>query len=258
MTASPLGRLLKHWRGVRRLSQLDLATQINMSPRHLSFLETGRSRPTAPTIQRLAQGLEVPLEQRNALYAAAGLPGPHRMRPLNDPEMAPFRRVIQQMLERHEPYPGLVLDGNYRVVDANAGARRFLGPVLQDLGPDGPVLHELMLQPGLGPELIENWDEVLWAMLSRMRRELHEAPHLAPLAQRVELALQGKEPPPPGSEIVACPRFRMGDQIVRTLTTVCRFDSALEAAADTLRIELIFPQDDAAERFFHALQEAEQ
>lgn len=255
MTASSFGRLLKHWRGVRRLSQLELATQIHMSPRHLSFLETGRSRPTAPTVQRLAQGLEVPLEQRNALYTAAGLPGPHRMRPLNDPEMAPFRRVIQQMLERHEPYPGLVLDGHYRVVDANQGAHRFLGPVLQNIGPDGPVIFEQMLQPGLGPAMVENWDEVLWAMLSRMRRELHEAPHLAPLAQRVEQALLGKDPPAMGQEIVACPRFRVGDQVVRTLTTVCRFDSALEAAADSLRIELIFPQDEAAQRFFHALSE---
>lgn len=242
------GQHLKHWRGVRRLSQLDLAQRVGMSPRHVSFLETGRSRPTSPTIRRLADGLDVPLRHRNALYVAAGLAGPYADRSLDDPVLAPFRRVIEMMLERHEPYPALVMDRAFDVVEANRAARRLF-----DLDQGSPI--ELLLDPVRGGELVENWDELAWMLLRRLRREMVHEPRLEPLARRAEQALAGRRPPAPGVDIVACPRLRIGGGVVRTISTIARFDSALDPAAEGLHIELMFPADDHADTFFRTLAE---
>lgn len=246
---APFGNLLKHWRGVRRLSQLDLAQELGMSPRHVSFLETGRSRPTSSTVTRLAEGLDIPLHHRNALFAAAGLPGPYACRPLDAPELKPFRTILQRMLDRHEPYPAFVLDRHYGIVDANQAARRLF----PDLS-GSPV--EAVLDPHIGRSLVANWEQVAWGLLHRIRREVPMEPGLAPLAKKAEDALQGTSMPPPGgSELAACPVLKVGDRRIRTVSAIARFDSALDPTAHALRVELMFPEDDEADAFFHQLAE---
>ena len=114
-----VGLLLRFWRERRRLSQLDLALAADISPRHLSFVETGRSRPSAEMVQHLAECLEVPLRERNALLLAAGYAPAHHERDLNAPEMAPVHQAIERLPARPEPSPGMVVDRAGRVVAAN-------------------------------------------------------------------------------------------------------------------------------------------
>lgn len=247
---TPFGTLLKHWRGVRRISQLDLALSLGMSPRHVSFLETGRSRPTEPTVARLCDGLDVPVSQRNALYRAAGLAPAYIERPMDDPALAPFRSIIRQLLERHEPYPAIVLDRMYKVVQTNRAASRLF-PL------DRENALEVFLHPSTGPAMVENWAEVAWAALHRLRREAAVDEALLPLLEQVEGWLADVPQPDEPSGLVACARVRMGDRLLSTITTVARFDAAQDPLVDTLRIELMFPADDETAAFFHALAEAD-
>src|SRR5690349_16968136 len=119
MSSSRLGDLLKMWRSKRRVSQLDLATLAGISPRHLSFVETGRSRPSREMVLHLAEHLDVPLRDRNALLTAAGFAPIYRESPLDTPELASVRQAIEVILTNHEPCPAFVIDGAWNLVDAN-------------------------------------------------------------------------------------------------------------------------------------------
>ena len=127
---APFGRRLRYWRGLRGMSQLELAASAGTSSRHLSFCETGRSRPGRDLVLRLAEVLAVPVRAQNDLLEAAGLPPAHRAVPLDSPHLAPVRRVLDAVLAAHDPYPAWVLSRGLVVVDANRAARAlFPGPV---------------------------------------------------------------------------------------------------------------------------------
>lgn len=251
---SPFGLELRRWRQSRGRSQLDLATLAGTTPRHLSFLETGRSRPSRELVLRLAGALDVPLRDRNRLLVAAGLPAAFAERRLDDAEMEPVRRVVDALLARHEPFPGLVIDASYRVLRANGAAQRMLGPLSS-----GDWL-DAVFAPGspLGGA-IENFAEVAWASYDMMRQEAFEsgrtepcqrlAAHLAAVPRPATL-VEGRPP------AVIAPRFRFGERVVSTLTTIARFGTARDVAADELRVELIFPADDDSARFFEELAAA--
>src|SRR5439155_17845933 len=127
------GRLLRQWRATRRMSQLSLATEPAISARHLSFLEPGRAQPSREMVQLLAGMLDVPLGERNALLVSAGYAPIYGERPLGAPELEPVRRALQFILRQQEPYPALVVDGQWNVVMRNAASRRifelFRGPL---------------------------------------------------------------------------------------------------------------------------------
>src|SRR6476469_4199750 len=132
-TASPqrsvpahFGTHLRHWRQHRRLSQQGLADEAAISTRHLSFVETGRSLPSREMVLRLAERLQVPLRERNAMLVAAGYAPMYRERPLDDPELAPARQAVDLILQAHEPYPALAVDRHWNLVAAN----RMLAPLL--------------------------------------------------------------------------------------------------------------------------------
>src|SRR5512142_348759 len=115
----PFGAHLRHWRQRRRLSQLDLAQEAEVSTRHLSCVETGRAAPSREMVLRLAERLGVPLRERNALLVAAGFAPMYRERPLEDPALAPARRAVETILKSHEPWPALAIDGHWNLVAAN-------------------------------------------------------------------------------------------------------------------------------------------
>src|SRR5215213_10720562 len=137
-TRPPVGTLLRAWRQRRRLSQLDLASDAGVSARHLSFVETGRARPSREMLLHLADQLEVPLRERNELLLAAGYAPVYGERSLDDPEMAPVRDALELVLRGHEPYPAVVVDGGWNVVAGNRAnplllescAPELLGPPL--------------------------------------------------------------------------------------------------------------------------------
>jgi len=122
-----VGPLLRHWRAARRVSQLDLALDADVSSRHLSFVETGRARPSREMVLRLAEALEVPLRERNALLLAAGYAPLYRETALGAPEMADARQAVEFILAKQEPYPAIVVDRHWNLLLANPATHRFLG-----------------------------------------------------------------------------------------------------------------------------------
>ena len=253
---SPFGRQLRRWRAIRRMSQLDLAAAAGTTPRHLSFIETGRSRPRRELILRIADALMVPLPERNTLLAAAGLPAGFPVHELGSRALEPVNRVLEKVLASHEPYPAWVIRQPLTIVRANTGAE-FLFPGLTKLTPD--QLIDLWYGPGPFQDQVVNWPDVVQAGLEALRRAAAEAgdTEVIRLLRRAE-AHQRDGPPRPGahggSSPVVCPVFEVGGQVVRTISAVMRFDTAVEVTTSQLRVELMFPADDAAEAYFRAHQ----
>lgn len=168
----PVGNLLRDWRRRRRLSQLDLACEAEISARHLSFLETGRSLPSREMVLRLAEQLDIPLRERNALLVAAGFAPIFRERSLEDPSLAAARRAIDLVLAGHEPYPALAIDRHWTMVTAN----RVVPLLLADIDPSllvPPInVLRLSLHPqGLASQIV-NLAEWRSHLLARLRRQL--------------------------------------------------------------------------------------
>lgn len=257
LAVSPFGARLRQWRRRRGISQLRLAAEVGSTPRHISFLETGRSRPSREMVARLGAVLGVSLREQNELLHAAGLPAAYPQARLGDPDLAPFRAAIDRLLEAHRPYPALVVDGHWNVLAAN----RACGPLF-----GGDLVGANMIRRYFGDrhaaEWMVNWSEVAWAGLGRLRQQLQRTPFdeelraLVALAETAVAELPG--PAAPGPELVVCPWFRVGDNVIRTIGMVARFDAAADVTLDELRIELTYPQDAAAERFFREQDKANQ
>jgi transcriptional regulator with XRE-family HTH domain len=247
--ASPFGVRLRQWRQHRGLSQLSLAGQVGSTARHISFLETGRSRPSRQMVLRLADSLDTGLREANELLHAAGLPASYPQAEFGSTDLAPYRAAIETMLAVHEPYPGMVLDGHWTVIAANQACRTLFGPTV--VGSN--FVRDALTNPGLAGTIV-NWAEVTWAGLDRLRAHRRRSPfdpELAALVALAEAALADvARPEPATSGLLVCPWFRVGDQIIRTLAMVARFDHPAELTLDELRVELMYPMDDTAERFF--------
>jgi transcriptional regulator with XRE-family HTH domain len=172
---SPIGRLLRQWRERRRLSQLALAMEAEVSSRHLSFVETGRAQPSREMVLLLARALDVPTRARNELLTAAGFAPVYRERGLEAPELADVRRALDFMLRQQEPFPALVLDGGWNIVLSNGGAQRLLGLFLEPaevaaLGP--PNAMRLFYHPrGMRPYIV-NWEPTAAALIQWLHRDV--------------------------------------------------------------------------------------
>lgn len=171
-TARPIGDLLREWRQRRRLSQLDLACAADISTRHLSFLETGRSTPSRDMLLHLAEQLEVPLRERNALLLAAGFAPVYRQRKLDDPALAAARRAIELVLKGHEPYPALAVDRHWTLVAGNAAVSPLLaGAAPALLRPPVNVLRLSLHPEGLAPRIV-NLAEWRAHILARLHHQV--------------------------------------------------------------------------------------
>ena len=249
--ATAFGRHLKRWRRQRGLSQLDLAVRADLSQRHVSFIETGRSRPRADVVQRVAEALEIPLRDRNILLETAGLAPVYPEVPLSDEAAEPFRNTIRTMLESHEPYPAFVINRWWDLIDVNAAGRRIFPE-----SAEGPAnLVDTILGPGPARERIDNFSAVGWVFLRRIQREVAESgpdERLQELLTRAEAYM--KDVPvdvgDTGTDLVTCPHLRIGDQVIKTVSMVARFGTAREVTLDELRVELMFPRDEEAAAFF--------
>lgn len=245
---SPFGVRLQQWRRRRGISQLALATEVGSTARHVSFLETGRSRPSREMVLRLCDALRVGLREANQLLNAAGLPASYPHLPIDSPNLAPYQSAIDRMLQAHEPYPGMVVDAHFNVILANQACLTVLGA-----RPGSNFVRDSLANPAAAQAIV-NWPEVAWAGLDRLRRQLDRTPfddELRGLVALAEAALSGVDrPAAQESGLVVCPWFRVGDEVVRTIAMVARFDSVAEVTLDELRIELMYPLDAAAERFF--------
>jgi transcriptional regulator with XRE-family HTH domain len=245
---SPFGARLRQWREHRGLSQLSLAGRVGSTARHLSFLETGRSRPSRQMVLRLADCLGMGRRDANELLHAAGLPAAFPQAAVGSSDLAPYRAAIAAMLTAHEPYPGLVLDGHWTVIAANRACRTLFGPEV--VGSN--FVRDALTNPATAG-MIVNWAEVAWAGLDRLHAHQRRAPFdpiLTELVTRAEAALADVPRPDTTAALLVCPSLRIGDQTIRTVAMVARFDHPAEVTLDEVRVELMFPLDDVADHFF--------
>ena len=247
--ASPFGARLRQWRAHRGVSQLALATKAGSTARHLSFLQTGRSRPSRQMVLRLGEALGLPLRERNQLLQAAGLAAAYPEAELSGPDLAPHRAALHTLLRAHEPYPALVVDRHWTVLLANPASHRLYG---QDLVGTN-IIRRFVADPA-ARHVIVNWPQVAWAGLHRLRHQSDQTPFdqtLTELVRLVQAALHDvPRPDEPNEQPVLCPWYRIDGQIIKTIGIAARFDPTIDITLDELRIELTYPLDAVADAFF--------
>lgn len=259
--------LLRHWRTRRGLSQLDLALVAGVSSRHISFLETGRSAPSAGMVLRLAEALDVPLRQRNAMLRAADHAPRYPERTADEPLPADLQLALDLMKRHHEPYPMLVIDRAYHVLDANLGAVALFSAVLPGggaLASSGVNLARFMFDPHGGVSVIDNFDAVARELLSRMQRELLEDPDnvalrslLAELLASDHVDDDWREPDLSTPAAASLPlRVRVGGQLWSFVLMVTALQTPMDVTAEELRIEAWFPADEVTAAGCEALASA--
>jgi transcriptional regulator with XRE-family HTH domain len=245
------GGALREWRGKRKLSQLDLSLSANVSARHVAFLETGRSRPSRAMVMQLSEALEVPRAERNRMLDAAGFRPAWVERPLSAADMDPVRRAIARVIERHDPYPALVVDRHWNIVAANQSGTLVLTAFGVAIGES---ILSALLEPGRAEAMIENWPEVAAHTLARLRTE---SAHLGGDAVLDKAASQlvldpALQKPPQHADMPAVvpTRYRLGGRIYSVFGTIAQFGTAEDIALADLKIELLFPADDATRALF--------
>lgn len=239
-------RALKDWRRTRRLSQLQLASEAAVSPRHVAFLETGRARPSRGMVLRLAEVLGLPRAEQNAILSAAGFSAHFPTLALDAAEMGHVQSAMDWTISRHAPYPALIMDRLWRITALNAPATRLFGPAGFAVGSS---LLEAMADPGRFAALIENWVEVGYHTALRLRAESAAAGGIAALDQAAMQLMANPEiatfRPTSSARAVLPTRYRMGTARLSLFSTYAQFGSAEEVSLSELKIELMFPADDA-------------
>ncbi len=263
MTA-PFGEMMKRWRASRRLSQLDLALNAQVSARHLSFIETGRARPSRQMVIQLAEALDVPLRDRNALLQAAGFAPVYRETALDAPEMAHVKSVLQFILERHEPYGAVVLDRHWNVLMANKGMERFY-PFIADPAAGGTPTNVMRLTfhpQGFRPYIV-NWPEVAAPLLQRLQREA--AASWADTGSsdllREMLSYPGVQQDWANADVerasLLLPVHLKKDEVeARFFTSIATLGTAQDITLHELRIETFFPADPATEKLIRRMADS--
>ncbi|HET6172710.1 MAG TPA: helix-turn-helix transcriptional regulator [Gaiellales bacterium] len=255
-----VGPLLRDWRVRRRLSQLDLAVGAGVSARHVSFVETGRSRPSAEMVMLLADHLEVPLRDRNALLLAAGFAPAFAQRDLDDPEMGPVRDAIDRLLQGHEPFPALVVDRHWGLVAANRAVGLLTaGAAAHLLEPPVNVLRLGLHPEGLAQHTL-NLGEWRAHLLDRLARQAVVSGDPALFALHEELAglpggMAGHAVALEVGEIAVPLRLVIDGTELAFISTATSFGTATEVTVSELAIESFFPADEATARFLRSWSE---
>jgi transcriptional regulator with XRE-family HTH domain len=248
-----IGEHLRGWRQRRHLSQLDLAGDAEISARHLSFVETGRSAPSRDMVLKLAERLDVPLRERNVLLVAAGFAPAFPQRPLDDPALRSAREAINLVLKAHEPNPALAYDRHYNLVSAN----RMVAPLLEGvperlLGQPFNILRLAFHPEGLAPRTV-NLPEWAAHLLERLHRqcEVTADPELIKLYQDLKsYPIPARSGPLPPDNNVAIPfKLRLDGEVLSFISTTMVFGTPVDITLQELALETFFPADDlTAER----------
>ncbi len=251
--AAHLGALLREWRAARRLSQLDLALDARVSARHLSCVETGKTQPSRDVVVRLADVLEMPLRERNALLVAAGYAPKYPETALGTPELAQVRRAIEFILNQQEPYPAFVLNRHWDVLVANRAATRVNSFVMRGRASAHRNMARQIFDPNDLRAAVVNWEEVAGDLI----RHLHDVVAVTP-TDAVARALLDEVLGYPGvparwrmRELGMAPSpllttvLRRDGQELRFFSTITTFGTPRDVTLDELHIECCFPVDDA-------------
>jgi transcriptional regulator with XRE-family HTH domain len=242
------GELLREWRQRRRLSQLDLAIAANVSSRHLSFIETGRARPTSEMILRLAEHLAVPLRDRNVLLLAGGYAPAYRERGLADPELTAIKAALRQILHGHRPYPAAVVNRWWELVDANDAIALFTQGITEELLKPPVNVLRLSLHPdGMAPR-IANLPEWRAHLLARLHGQVEATGDPKLIALHDELAVYpggGPHRKPPEPEVVVPLRYRTDQGELSFISMTAVVGTPLDITVEELAIESFYPADEA-------------
>jgi transcriptional regulator with XRE-family HTH domain len=260
------GPMLRAWRRRRGASQLALALQSGVSQRHVSFLESGRAKPSREMVVQLTTALDVPLRQRNTMLLAAGFAPVYRETSLGAPELTPVRQAIDRMLKQQEPYPAVVIDRLWNLLDANEAAVAFTiflneGPPPPPLPGKQPNLLRSLLDPkGLRPKLA-NWEEVARYLVSTTYAEIladgGEPKALAFIEEVMAYPdvpasfrkLRFEERPQP----VLTLDYIVGGKSLSVFTTIATLGTPQDVTLQEVRIECFFPADDRSDALFRSL-----
>ncbi|MGW4565221.1 helix-turn-helix domain-containing protein [Streptomyces sp. NPDC004561] len=255
-----VGPLLRAWRERRRISQLELSLRADSSARHISFVETGRSRPSEEMVLRLAEHLDVPVRERNALLLAAGYAPHYPETPLDDPALDALRDGMERLIVGYEPYPALVVDAGYTVVAANRGIAMLLEGVPERLTTPAPNAMRLTLHPeGLAPR-IRNLREWRGHLLAQMERQLalHRSDQLRSLYEEVTAYpvpedAPGDEPAEPVPYFALPLRIEHDGRILSFVSSISTFNTPMDVTVAELAIETFLPADPATTKYLHTL-----
>jgi len=258
-TRRSVGDLLRAWRAKRRLSQLEVGLTAGVSSRHLSFIETGRAKASPELLVALADVLDMPLRERNALLLAAGFAPRYPETDLGAPGMAAMQQAITRVLDAHDPYPGVALDGQWDVVIANRAAQRLVGVLPPALTQPRPNLFRAGLHPQGMAAFTRNFDEWGRYMLRELQRladDTLDGTAAALLAEvraypNVQALLAAPVPAPAHELLVPCV-LELHGQRLSLFTTLATFGSPRDVTLAELTVELFYPADAATEGVLRA------
>ncbi|MCX4578672.1 helix-turn-helix transcriptional regulator [Streptomyces sp. NBC_01571] len=258
-----VGPLLRGWREQRRVSQLELALRADSSARHISFIETGRSRPSEEMVLRLAEHLDVPVRERNALLLAAGYAPHYPETPLDAPAMDAVRQGVERLIQGYEPYPALVVDATYTVLAANRGVAMFLDGVPESLLAPPLNAMRLTLHPqGLAPRIrnLREWREHLLAQMERQIALRRSEPLRALYEEVAAYPVPPVDPEPAGAEAAepvpyfALPmRIEHDGRILSFVSSISTFNTPMDVTVAELAIETFLPADPATAKYLQSL-----
>jgi transcriptional regulator with XRE-family HTH domain len=268
-SASPVdtfGPMLRAWRRRRGASQLSLALQSGVSQRHVSFLESGRARPSREMVVQLSTALDVPLRQRNEMLLAAGFAPAYRESSLAAPELAPVRRAIDFILKQQEPYPAVVIDRLWNLLQANDAANAFTVFLFEGAPPapppgKGPNLLRWILDPKALRSKISNWQEVARYLVATTYAEILAAggePKALAFIEEIMAypdvpasfrKLRFEERPPPMLTV----DYLVGGKALSVFTTIATLGTPQDITLQEVRVESFFPADDRSDALFRSL-----
>lgn len=247
-TTEPVGALLRGWRERRRLSQLELAARAEVSTRHLSCVETGKAKPTAAMIDRLAEHLDVPLRERNGLLLAGGYAPRYGARTLDDADLAPVLAGLRALLDAHNPFPAMLLDDGWDLVDANAAAYRLIGELCDPalLEPPANVLRISLHPKGLG-RFIRNKHRWAASVHSRVRHRAERTgdPRLAALADEIATYADPHAHLLGSPEPVLALELDVDGRLIRCYGVASQLETATDVTLAELHLETFVPADAA-------------
>lgn len=254
---SSVGPLLSEYRKRSRLSQLDLSLMADVSSRHISFIETGRTKPSRDMILRLADVLDLPHKDSNLLLHSGGFSAAYTDFDLSTPEMEPVRQALNMILDNHDPYPALVMDGNWNLLMQNRTQEKLMTKVMGPgkALPTRNVLEAVFLEDGFKPHIV-NWDEVASHLLRRLKKQVLAFDH--PELKALYTRLLDLSPPEgwqqPNDELSDGPMITIDFEIegvkLSMFTTLTQFGTALDTGMEELLIESYFPADAQCRELF--------
>jgi transcriptional regulator with XRE-family HTH domain len=256
-TASPVGRLLQHWRQVRRMSQLALAVEAGVTPRHVSFVESGRATPSREMVLVLARTLDVPLRERNQMLLAAGYAPIYRETGIAEPAMSQVRAALDRVLRHHEPFPAVVMDRYWNLMLTNTAATAMFTWLLGNAHSTSPAnVLRLMFDPGGLRPYVANWEQVGEALIQRVHREAvggvpddQTAALLKDVLAQPGIPTRWRTPDLTATPTPVVPvEFRKRHLGVSYFSMVTTVGTPQDVTAQEIRLESFFPADEATER----------